>query len=112
MTLSQHMDLMEALQPDIYTALGDEVLPAAKDKRIKDSVERTLRWLDATLTEHAERKMSCPPPMAAIQGALDVRQRLHSAQESAKRAVSGTDMFLHGLSSTYSLSSSEQQTMQ
>ena len=83
------MDVISALQPDIYAALGDEVLLSAQPKRVKDSVDRTLRWLDASLQEHAERSLSCLPPMAAVQGADLVDQRRRSAQESATRQTSG-----------------------
>ena len=80
---------MQALEPDLYAALGDEVLPGAVPKRIRLSVDRTLRWLDSSLRDHTKRRLSCPLPMAAIQGGDSIEQRTRSAQESAKRDTSG-----------------------
>lgn len=89
LTLGRYLDIIEALQPDIFASLGDELPHGADSKRVRISVDRTLRWLDACLREHEARGLACPLPMAAIQGAGQEAERRRSAVESAKRSVSG-----------------------
>lgn len=45
-TTADYMNIVNAMQPDIWTSLPDEVPCSAGSKRNKLSIERTLRWLD------------------------------------------------------------------
>ena len=52
-TVGEHMAFVEALQPNIFEALCDSVTLAAghKMKRIRKSVDRSLRFLDETIAQ-------------------------------------------------------------
>ena len=45
-TPADYMNIVNAMQPDIWTSLPDEIPCSAGNKRNKLSIERTLRWLD------------------------------------------------------------------
>ncbi|KAG2227584.1 hypothetical protein INT45_002269 [Circinella minor] len=78
---------IEAYKPD-WCATPADVVKAGeeiKTKRIKKSVDRTLRWLDDCLTSS-----STAPVFAPVVGFDNQEERVRSAEEAAKREqVSG-----------------------
>jgi hypothetical protein len=44
------MELINALSPDYFAALSDEVLHKASHRRVVVSVDRSLQWLDQCIT--------------------------------------------------------------
>lgn len=49
----KYMEAINALRPDLWATLPDEVPAWATTKRHRMSVDRTLRWLDDCLTLNA-----------------------------------------------------------
>ena len=93
LTPSSYCDLIGSLQPDLYIALGDEVGASARPKRVRSSVDRTLRWLDASIAQHAQQQLPGPAPCAPIMGGSCPEQRARSAALSAQRQVAGKTPF-------------------
>ncbi len=42
---AKYMQIIAALQPDMYTAMADDVASSASRKRARASVTRTAQWL-------------------------------------------------------------------
>eukprot|EP00884_Botryococcus_braunii_P013285 jgi/Botrbrau1/21958/Bobra.0249s0081.1 len=83
--------IIEALRPDLYSSLADEIAWDASRKRAVAAVNRTLKWLDDLLNRprgagHSEEPS---PVLAPITGASFLEERRRSAAESAARPVSG-----------------------
>lgn len=83
---TEYMSIVNAMQPDFWTALPDEVPSWVTSKRNKVSVERTLRWLDQCL---ALQEMETKNGLGCIVGGAFVEDRRYSAQETVNRDVSG-----------------------
>ncbi len=62
------MAFVEALQPNVFEALCDSVTSAAghKMKRIKKSVDRSLRFLDQTIAQRSKVYTSSVQKTAVI----------------------------------------------
>ena len=102
------MEVVDAFQPDWFQCLSDPAVGGTlPPKRIRKSVDRTLRFLDETL-QHQERQVSpllsttvlllCIPlcaqkqsaiPFGSIEGASLLSERLRSAKETTQRPVGG-----------------------
>ncbi|KAH7297838.1 hypothetical protein KP509_25G014700 [Ceratopteris richardii] len=80
------MDVINAMQPDIWASLPDEVPSWVTHKRNKQSVERTLNWLDSCISL---KKDGMESGLGCIVGGNSVEERGFCAQEVAKRDVSG-----------------------
>ncbi|WIA41169.1 hypothetical protein OEZ86_004784 [Tetradesmus obliquus] len=102
-TPERYMQAIAALQPDMYVALADEVPGDARPKRVGQSVDRTIKWLDECLQHHqamqqqlqqqqqGEAAAPLPDPQlfAAVVGAGSEQERQRSAKAAAERDVAG-----------------------
>lgn len=97
--VTQFMTVLEAFQPDIAECLCD-TLPASSqtEKRIRKSVDRTLKFLDKCIAEKDSRKLASCNLLGVIEGSDSVKERIRSAKETSKRPVAG--FVLEGLSSS------------
>ncbi|KAI9320574.1 tRNA-guanine(15) transglycosylase-like protein [Dichotomocladium elegans] len=79
---------MEAYRPDCCASPADVIKPTEdiKAKRMKKSVDRTLRWLDACLPKAKELDI---PIFAPVVGYDSENERVRSAKASAERDVQG-----------------------
>lgn len=78
---------MEVYKPDLVAPMSDAITDLeAKTKRIKRSVDRSLRWLDLNLVKTKELGI---PVFAHVMGHTDVEERVRSAKETAERDVEG-----------------------
>uniref|UniRef100_A0A7S4L0K6 Queuine tRNA-ribosyltransferase accessory subunit 2 n=1 Tax=Guillardia theta TaxID=55529 RepID=A0A7S4L0K6_GUITH len=85
-----YIKLLSAMQPDIAVSLVDEVQMENSDKRIKKSVDRTLKWLDEYLAERKGGNVAESVTIfAAVVGGTSHRERERYARELAKREVGG-----------------------
>eukprot|EP00897_Mesotaenium_endlicherianum_P001342 jgi/Mesen1/1235/ME000129S00329 len=94
-TPGKYMAVINALRPDLYAALPDEVPPSASLKRERTSVDRTLHWLDACLslaTPETGGKM-----FGVVVGGASKEERRRSAEETALRDVAGFQLAGFGL---------------
>ncbi|KAJ7530758.1 hypothetical protein O6H91_14G017700 [Diphasiastrum complanatum] len=89
---SKYMELVNALKPDFWGSLPDEVPAWVSTKRNRMSVDRTLNWLDHCLSLHSVGAI-----FGTVVGGVDLELRMHSAQETAKRRVSGFSLGGFGL---------------
>eukprot|EP00195_Chlamydomonas_chlamydogama_P007190 CAMPEP_0202899288 /NCGR_PEP_ID=MMETSP1392-20130828/7563_1 /ASSEMBLY_ACC=CAM_ASM_000868 /TAXON_ID=225041 /ORGANISM="Chlamydomonas chlamydogama, Strain SAG 11-48b" /LENGTH=472 /DNA_ID=CAMNT_0049585429 /DNA_START=133 /DNA_END=1551 /DNA_ORIENTATION=- len=87
-TVEGYMDVVEALQPDLYVTMCDEITADVKKKRAVSSVTRTTKWLDACLSLQKARNLSALP-LAAITGGALPELREQSAAAAAQRDVAG-----------------------
>ncbi|XP_062515982.1 queuine tRNA-ribosyltransferase accessory subunit 2-like [Corticium candelabrum] len=89
LTLESHMEVVDAFQPDWFQCLSDPAVGGTlPPKRIRKSVDRTLRFLDETL-QHQERQKQSAIPFGSIEGASLLSERLRSAKETTQRPVGG-----------------------
>ncbi|KAI9316627.1 tRNA-guanine(15) transglycosylase-like protein [Dichotomocladium elegans] len=79
---------MDAYRPDWCASPADVVKAGEpiKQKRIKKSVDRTLRWLDECLDKTKSKPL---PLFAPVVGFNNEEERVRSAVETAKRDVQG-----------------------
>eukprot|EP00250_Pteridium_aquilinum_P004638 c14851_g1_i1 orf=76-1287(-) len=91
---AEYMKVVNAMQPDIWSSLPDEVPSWVTSKRNKMSVERTLKWLDRCL---ALKQMDTENELGCIVGGVSLEDRKLSAQETAKRDTSGFSLCGFGL---------------
>ncbi|KAI5055692.1 hypothetical protein GOP47_0029213 [Adiantum capillus-veneris] len=89
-----YMDVINAMQPDIWGSLPDEAPFWVTSKRNKQSVERTLNWLDCCLDL---KQKDVNVGLGCVVGGASVEDRSLSAQETAKRDVSGFSICGFGL---------------
>ncbi|MCO5575132.1 hypothetical protein L7F22_028929 [Adiantum nelumboides] len=89
-----YMDVINAMQPDIWASLPDEAPSWVTSKRTKQSVERTLDWLDCCL---GLKQKDANIGLGCIVGGASQEDRIFSAQETAKRDVSGFSICGFGL---------------
>ncbi|KAI8969046.1 tRNA-guanine(15) transglycosylase-like protein [Mycotypha africana] len=83
------------LKPDIMVAMADTVTDLeAKTKRIRRSVDRSLRWLDDNLEKSKDTGI---PIFAHVMGHTDIEERGRSAKETAERDVQGFVVNVLGL---------------
>ncbi|KAI8364698.1 tRNA-guanine(15) transglycosylase-like protein [Radiomyces spectabilis] len=86
---------MEAYQPDLCASMCDFVTDEdAKLKRIKRSVDRTLRWLDTCKSKADSLEI---PLFAPVVGSDSAEERKRSAIETAQRDVQGFILNVFGL---------------
>ncbi|OAD08907.1 hypothetical protein MUCCIDRAFT_76222 [Mucor lusitanicus CBS 277.49] len=78
-------EAMSVYRPDVVASMADTITDLdAKTKRIKKSVDRSLRWLDENLKKSKELEI---PVFAPVMGHTDVEERARSAKETAERDV-------------------------
>ncbi|XP_058201446.1 uncharacterized protein LOC131316181 [Rhododendron vialii] len=82
---SEYMKFISSMKPNSWTTLADEVPAWVSEKRNKTSVDRTVRWLDDCIALSSKGGNI----FGAIVGGSSVEERRRSAQEVAKRNVSG-----------------------
>lgn len=83
-------EAMEVYKPDLIAPISDAVTDLeAKTKRIKRSVDRSLRWLDLNLVKSKELDI---PVFAHVLGHTDVQERARSAKETSERDVQGNSV--------------------
>lgn len=58
-TPEAYMDVIDALRPDIFVPLVDDIPSTSGRKRVKQSVDRSLKWLDECIERNVSRK--CTP---------------------------------------------------
>jgi queuine tRNA-ribosyltransferase subunit QTRTD1 len=81
-------EAMTVYRPDVAVTMADTVTDLeAKTKRIKRSVDRTLRWLDENVKKSKELEL---PVFAPVMGHTDENERMRSAIATAERDVQGT----------------------
>ncbi|CAO3650241.1 unnamed protein product [Cunninghamella blakesleeana] len=81
--------LLEKYKPDVIAAMPDIICDKeAKTKRIKRSVDRTLRWLDLCLPKAKETET---PIFVPVMGHTSVEERQRSSKETLER-----DENIHG----------------
>jgi queuine tRNA-ribosyltransferase subunit QTRTD1 len=80
-------EAMGIYRPDVVASMCDTVTDLeAKTKRIKRSVDRSLRWLDENLVKSKELDI---PVFAHVMGHTDVEERARSATATSERDVQG-----------------------
>ncbi|KAI8062510.1 tRNA-guanine(15) transglycosylase-like protein [Gongronella butleri] len=87
--------ILQSYRPDLIATMADTIND--KDpgvKRIRRSVDRTLKWLDACL---AKAKGDATPIIAHVMGNDNVEERKRSSEETAKRDVQGFVLDVHTL---------------
>ncbi|EPB87465.1 hypothetical protein HMPREF1544_05775 [Mucor circinelloides 1006PhL] len=88
-------EAMSVYRPDVVASMADTITDLeAKTKRIKRSVDRSLRWLDENLKKTKELEI---PVFAPVMGHTDVEERARSATETAERDVQGFIVNVLGL---------------
>jgi queuine tRNA-ribosyltransferase subunit QTRTD1 len=110
MTVKVHTQLMEALRPSIYQVIYDgDTKQDASNKRLKKSVDHSLKFLDQCLEEKQKSDVcsNCIcicciclflylkilkdiPVFAAVVGGYNKVERQRSAKETKSRNVDGT----------------------
>jgi len=79
---------------DIVECVSVNIPYDVKTKRIRKSVDVSLRWLDECLQQRKDCRNNL---FGVIQGGCSLQARQHSARETAKRAVAGFVMGSLGL---------------
>lgn len=100
--VAEYLKLVEAVQPSVFECLCDSVSShGQKMKRMRKSVDRTLKFLDDTIALRSDNKvlLECGL-LGAIEGSDVVEERKRSARETAKRPVDG--FVLEGFDLTHS----------
>lgn len=82
----------QALRPNAYLALVDEVTASANLKRATKAVQRTDAWTKQCLAAHYERGFQ-GLPLACITGGRHLQLREKSAQLAAQHSVAGECCF-------------------
>ncbi|RGB40526.1 tRNA-guanine(15) transglycosylase-like protein [Rhizophagus diaphanus] len=81
-----YIEYMNIYKPDVFASLADKITDEVPSlKRIKKSVDRTLKWLDNALKNVKEGIHV----FGVLTGHNNREERIRSAQETAKRNVSG-----------------------
>ncbi|KAK9162041.1 hypothetical protein Syun_002943 [Stephania yunnanensis] len=94
---AEYMELVSALNPNLWATLADEVPAWVSEKRNKTSVDRTVRWLDECI---ALDKVGSRNVLGAIVGGSSIEQRVRCAEEVTRRNVSGYWLGGFGLGET------------
>ncbi|XP_028063633.1 queuine tRNA-ribosyltransferase accessory subunit 2-like isoform X2 [Camellia sinensis] len=81
----EYMKMISSMKPNLWATLADEVPAWVSIKRNKNSVDRTVRWLDECIALSS----TGGAVFGAIVGGSSVEERRRCAQEVAKRNVSG-----------------------
>ncbi|KAJ6952418.1 queuine tRNA-ribosyltransferase accessory subunit 2-like [Populus alba x Populus x berolinensis] len=82
---AEYMGIISSLRPNLWATLADEVPAWVSKKRNKNSVDRTVKWLDECVALSPAGGVA----FGAIVGGSDVEERRRCAQEVVKRNVSG-----------------------
>ncbi|KFH67134.1 hypothetical protein MVEG_07657 [Podila verticillata NRRL 6337] len=90
LTLEDYLKVVRAYHPDIVSAFTDSISDTKEpgQKRVRKSVERSLKWLDQSTT----LPWTDVGLFAHVQGAQFDQERVRSAQETAKRT--GVDGYI------------------
>lgn len=93
------LTFLQTFKPNIAECLCDTI-PASKqtDKRIRKSVDRTLKFLDKCIEEMESKSLSSCNLFGVIEGSNSEKERIRSASETSKRSVAG--FVLEGFSSS------------
>lgn len=90
----KYMEVVNALRPDLYAALPDEVEASVSQKRNVTSVTRTVEWLDKCLRM---RTAYTKDLLGVVVGGGSVTERRRSALETVQRPVAGFQLAGFGL---------------
>ncbi|GAQ82287.1 Queuine/other tRNA-ribosyltransferase [Klebsormidium nitens] len=96
-TPEAYADIIDALRPDIFVPLADDIPSTSGRKRVKQSVDRSLSWLD----ECIERNKQGIPIFGSVQGGSNLYERPRSAEETAVRDVAGFHLGGFGLGESF-----------
>uniref|UniRef100_A0A7S1G9J2 Queuine tRNA-ribosyltransferase accessory subunit 2 n=1 Tax=Bicosoecida sp. CB-2014 TaxID=1486930 RepID=A0A7S1G9J2_9STRA len=110
-TVADHCRMLEAFAPDVAACLSDELPATGGKRRAAQAVERTLKWLDATLETPLGKAAAAAVAAAeagegsggdgggeaqvvtqllgVVVGGTNPLLRAQSAEETAKRPVAG-----------------------
>jgi queuine tRNA-ribosyltransferase subunit QTRTD1 len=89
LTVDDYLEAVNVFQPDWFQCLSDVAIGSSLSrKRIRKSVDRTLRFVNQTL-DHPHIKDKSVIPFGSIQGASLISERLRSARETALQPVGG-----------------------
>ncbi|XP_024538748.1 queuine tRNA-ribosyltransferase accessory subunit 2 [Selaginella moellendorffii] len=83
---AKYMELVNALKPNVWASIADELPTWVSQRRNKLSVDRTLQWLDKCLGLQSVGENTS---FGTIVGGASIEERKRSASETAKRNVSG-----------------------
>ncbi|XP_024526711.1 queuine tRNA-ribosyltransferase accessory subunit 2 [Selaginella moellendorffii] len=83
---AKYMELVNALKPNVWASIADELPTWVSQRRNKLSVDRTLQWLDKCLGLQSIGENTA---FGTIVGGASIEERKRSASETAKRNVSG-----------------------
>ncbi|KAI8582260.1 hypothetical protein K450DRAFT_228105 [Umbelopsis ramanniana AG] len=79
--------MISQYKPDFYAVIADVLSDTEPgNKRVRKSVDRTIRWLDECLEKTKNLDI---PVFATLVGSQFEQERIRSAQEAAQRKVSG-----------------------
>lgn len=84
------MTVLQAFKPNIAECLCDTI-PFSKqtEKRIRKSVDRTLKFLDKCIEEKESKSLSSCYLFGVIEGSNSEKERIRSAKETSQRSVAG-----------------------
>ncbi|XP_069746115.1 queuine tRNA-ribosyltransferase accessory subunit 2 isoform X3 [Narcine bancroftii] len=92
LTLSKFMAIQQAFKPDWYQCMadGEPLTLGSSRKRISKSVDRTLAFLDNSLTVHQNSEvLKNTEIVGVVEGGDILEERLRSVRETMKRPVGG-----------------------
>jgi len=85
LTLDAYMLAVQAMQPDAYVTLSDELHTPASAKRTAASVSRSAEWVAACLEQHEALQLAGRSAvLAPIMGGTDMDQRARSVQAAVR----------------------------
>ncbi|KAI8603632.1 tRNA-guanine(15) transglycosylase-like protein [Dissophora ornata] len=98
LALEEYLKVVRAYEPDIIAAFADSISdldqteeggrplgPEPGQKRVRKSVDRSLRWLDQILMDRQGKPWAGVSVFAHVVGSHMEQERIRSAQETAKR---------------------------
>ncbi|KMZ64795.1 putative Queuine tRNA-ribosyltransferase [Zostera marina] len=83
---AKYVEMVSALNPDVWVSLADEVPAWVLAKRNRTSVYRTVKWLDECIALNPKNEMML---LGAIVGGSSIEERKRCAKEVSLRNVSG-----------------------
>jgi len=97
-TPKEYMECIDALKPDLFVTLPDEMPNYTNSKKIKLSVDRTLEWFDDCCRERAAGVGAKGCMLAPVAGGVDPGERARAAQAvSLRREAQGFSIVGLGL---------------
>lgn len=88
LTPEKSMELQHSIGADIMMQLDDVVHTLTTGDRVREAMERSIRWLDRCIIAHEHRKNK-QNLFAIIQGGLDMDLRRECVREMVKRDLPG-----------------------